>query len=375
MNIPTALESELLPHIIVFSINIFLFLISPLLLKKMYPHDQSKASYMIKLSQGLNILFFIFHSIDISLLIFLKEINQDLFTNLALSIVIFYSAIFSSAFLSTVIRRNFGEERQLDTQTVHYDNHSSRIMDIFNKVIFSLIVIYLIIITWNFDSILEAGGLIGILFAFLALTNAVWAPDLYYGIVILNSKMINVGDVIKHGDEDDEYIIYQISFIYTILLDIRNDHRTVVRNSVLIANNIENLSKRASSGGLRYALSYKVGYPKQDPKLGSQVLEDHKVTLQKMFQEVLDQALENAAIMIKSKNSELELLLKSAGDYALEWEFYFHIDALPNTLVTKSIRNYLVRTPRLLNELVLDASYKYNIDLSTPLQIQGKLNS
>ena len=58
----------------------------------------------------------------------------------------------------------------------------------------------------GFDSLLEAGGLLGVMGVFLALTQASWAPDIISGLVILNSRMVEEGDVLQLGDDESPLI-------------------------------------------------------------------------------------------------------------------------------------------------------------------------
>jgi len=218
----------------------------------------------------------------------------------------------------------------------------------------------MIIDIWDFDSLLQTTGIFGIIAAFLALTNQIWAPDMFYGMVILNSKMLEDGDVIQFGQEKDEFIISKVTFIYTILLDVRNNHRTLIKNSKLVDSKIDNLTKKASADGLRMKLSYKIGYPKKDD------LSDFKKSVREMFAEVNEKAIEDKDIKI-NENVKFECYLHETGDYALQYDLYYYLDTLPNTKVTKTVRSYLLKTTNLINEEVYNTSVKHNIDLSTPV--------
>ena len=44
----------------------------------------------------------------------------------------------------------------------------------------------------------------------------------------------------------DEYIINKVSFIYVTLLDVRKNHRILMRNSRFIQSKIDNLNRVAS---------------------------------------------------------------------------------------------------------------------------------
>ena len=127
------------------------------------------------------------------------------------------------------------------------------------------------------------------------LFRSIWAPDLFHGMVILNSKMLEDGDVVQFSENGDEYIINRVTFIYTILLDVRNNHRTLIKNSKLLESKVDNLSKKASTDGLRMKLSYKIGYPKKCD------IDKFKKDVNSMFDEVNQISIEKEDIKINEK--------------------------------------------------------------------------
>ncbi|MDF1880525.1 mechanosensitive ion channel [Sulfurimonas sp. MAG313] len=262
-------------------------------------------------------------------------------------------------------RKKFGKVKELDDKNYYTDSYSSRIFDILGLVFIIIITLYTIINIWEWTSLLETTGIFGLLAAFLALTNQIWAPDLYYGLVILNSKLIEDGDVITIGEHSDEYIINKVTFIYTTLLDIRNNHRTLIKNSQLIDRKIDNLSKRASTDGLRLKLSYKISYASTDNH------KEYHERIKDMFDDVQRKAIEEKLEF--NHHKPFEVFLYEVGDHALEYHLFFYLNNLPKTKITKSIRSILLQTPLLLNEIVLMTSYELNIDLSTPVIIKTTL--
>ncbi|MDF1881386.1 mechanosensitive ion channel family protein, partial [Sulfurimonas sp. MAG313] len=321
-------QAELGVHTLVIVINLLLFAFA----KPLVSIFTSKPDDGLQLSvfRVLNFFFFFFHLIDLGLII-LNQDYQNFFSNLALMLVSIYFSVFLFSFLSFLSRKKFGLEKKLDEKTLYIETYNSRLVDIIILVFISVISLYIIIDIWDFDSLLQTTGIFGIAAAFLALTNQIWAPDMFYGLVILNSKMLEDGDVIQFGDNSDEYIINKVTFIYTILLDVRNNHRTLIKNSKLVDHRVDNLSKKASTDGLRMKLSYKIGYPKKEE------IQDFKKRINEMFEEVNSIALADDEIKI-NENIPFEWYLHETGDYALEYNLFFYIDSLPNTKVTKTVR-------------------------------------
>ena len=348
-------------HLLVLCVNTFLlFFAKPIF--RLFNKNRPE-SFGLSLFRFVNISFLSLHIIDLTLLYFNFH-YEHFFLRLASTLLTIYLGIFLFTLLSFLTRKKFGSLKDLDDRHYYTDSYNSRLIDILGLIIIIILTLYTVINIWGLTSLLETTGIFGLLAAFLALTNQIWAPDLYYGLVILNSKMIDDGDVITLEGIDDEYIINKVTFIYTILLDIRNNHRSLIRNARLIESKIDNLSKRASTDGLRMQLAYKIGYAKSN-----QTALAYHEAISDMFHEVESLCLEDKDIHV-NQNQSFELLLHDAGDFALEYHLFFYLEQLPKTKVTKSIRQVLIRTPKLINEKVLLSSYKHGIDLSTPMIIQ-----
>lgn len=305
------------------------------------------------------------------LLVWLLPGYHQFFYRLGLSLVPVYGAIFAFNIISHFIRQRFGVERKIDDKPVFLDTYNSRLMDIFAVVLLVLVGIYALIKIWGLDSLLETTGIFGLIFAFLALTNQIWAPDIYYGMVILNSDMMSDGDTIRMEDDKNIYIINKVTFIYTILLNIQTNHRSLIRNSRLINMTVENLTKRASIDGLREVLHYNIGYPEMrghDREQRELDMQKFKRRIDAMFASVAEKLADSENNKLNN-NCEPEWALTSAGDYALQHSFWYYLEALPNTKVTRNIRQHLLGTRYMINQLVFEQSLIDGVDLSTPLLI------
>jgi hypothetical protein len=354
-------EAELGAHLSVFFVNLALLIFSKPIIGLF--KTGSEGDSQLTIFRALNLLFMLFHVLDVLLIIFHKD-YQNLFARLGWTLVTIYVGVFIFSFFSFLSRKKFGLEKRMDDALKYIDTYNSRLMDIIVLVAISIFSLYIIIDIWDFDSLLQTTGIFGIVVAFLALTNQIWAPDMFYGMVILNSKMLEDGDVIQFSADGDEYIINKVTFIYTILLDVRNNHRTLIKNSKLVDAKIDNLSKKASTDGLRMRLSYKIGYPQGSDS------ERFKKQVDAMFTEANEAAVLCEDVKVNEK-VPFEWYLHETGDYALEYELFYYLQALPNTKVTRTVRSYLLKTPNLVNSYVYEASLAHNIDLSTPILHQG----
>lgn len=320
------------------------------------------------------LVFLVLHVLDIVLVQSLPG-YQNYFIRIALSIAILFGCLVAFNILSFFSRHKFGEEKVIDGEAVYFDSYNSRLVDIVGSVFIVLIAIYLVILSWDMDSLLQTTGFIGLVFAFLALTNAIWAPDIYYGLVILNSAMLEDGDLVQIEGSSGEYIINRVSFIHTSLLDVRNNHRVIVRNSKLINSRVDNLSKRASADGLRRELRFNVGYPPVRRTEGPQAERESRNNfreLRRRVQQMFDQARlivdEDSEAKI-NHNMPFEISLNHSGDFALTYTLAYYLEAIPSTKVTRTVRQYLVYTANRIEEAVNEAAVDCGVSLATPLLV------
>lgn len=364
----------------------------------------------------------IFHLVEIVLQALRFDVFPNLFRSLGLSIATIFFCLITFNVVSYFSRQKFGYSRELEGETIYFDSYNSRLVDVVASILVIIIAIFCFISIWELNTLLEASGFLGIVFAFLALTNGIWLPDIYYGLVILNSKMLEDGDVIKIEGKRDEFIISRVSFIYTMLLDVRNNHRVIIRNNRLLNSQIDNLSKRASIDGIRHSLKFNIAYPRVDEEIhngvGSSVsnvngsnkkgkasealandnsagqselkpetkknklnkypalnssYDVYRSKIQRMFETANKIVLENSDAKI-NENQNFEVALTKSDNYALEFTLNYYIDALPNTKVTRTIRQYLITTPSIVQEAVNEASVIHGVELATPTMISYRKN-
>ncbi|MGI1677648.1 MAG: mechanosensitive ion channel [Cellvibrionaceae bacterium] len=401
------LDTPLEVHGMVFFLNLLIFLASrPFLQWFNKGKDITVQARALRFGA---VLFFGLHLLDLLLINALPE-YEHYFIRFGLTIATFFGCLLFFNLVSYFSRQKFGRTKEIDDETIYLDSYNSRLMDLISAFVIVLIALYCLIVIWKLEGLLQTTGFLGIVFAFLALTNAIWAPDIYYGMVILNTDMLEDGDVVKLGDSGDEYIISRVTLIYTILLDVRNNHRILLRNSQVLNARVDNLSKRASIDGLRHSMEFNIGYPRVDQQSDFSVVkhtnssnkenpedvsdaEENKAKeakssndiaksqensfenlnkkIHKMFQNAFEELIKSDDSKL-NKNIPFEITLINSGDYALTYSLHFYLDALPNTKVTKTIRKYLTGTPNLVQNAVNASAVKYGIQLATPIIINTK---
>ena len=357
-------RAEISMHGLIFIANIALFLLARPIMKLIDP--LAKNDSKVRLFRALNILVFVLHILDL-ILLRSSGYYQHYFIKIGYSVMILYGALLIYSLLCAQSKKRFGKEKTIDGKPGHIESYSSRLVDLVLLVIIVLTVIYALIKVWGADSLLEATGIYGIVAAFLAFTSNIWAPDIISGMIILNTEILEDGDVVVIEGHPNEYVIGRVTLIYVVLYDIRNNNRTLMRNSQFTQSRIDNLSRVASTNGIRQGLLYKIGYPsfsgKKDERLAQ--LTEFKKSVGDMFEAAYANCCEEDKIKI-NRNKSFDWALTNAGDYALEYTLWIYLERIPNSKITSTIRRHLMGTIYAVNEAVFTASVAENIDLSTP---------
>jgi len=350
---------------ILFFLNIVLLLLARPIVNFISPHQDNKNR--IKIFQALNLLVIIFQIIDFVLRQSFPNYEGGYLIDLGISLMVIYGGVFLYSLCGTLSRKRFGRTRTIDDKIIDVETYNSRLVTIVLMSVIVLTVVYALIKIWGGDSLLETTGIFGIFLGFLAFTSSIWAPDIVSGMIILNSDILVDGDVVVVDGHEDEFIIARVTLIYVVLYDVRHNHRTLLRNTQFIQSRIDNLSRIASSDGIRQAYKYNIGYPdlSADPVTRQKEYCEFKDSIEDLFTRSFEMCCDKEHIKI-NQNKPFEWALTSAGDYALEYTMWVYLERIPNTKVTSTIRRHLMGTMFKVNEAVFEASVLEGIDLSTP---------
>lgn len=328
--------------------NLLLMLFAKVILKQVYnePEKVLNFSRKVMIFRALNMLIILAYGY---FRFFQDKSNKTFLINIIAVLAIVYFSYLAMHIAHGFLVRIYGKEREVNGQKKFISTYQTRLLSIFSSVFIGLIALLSIIRLLGFDSVLEAGGVIGLIGVFLALTSNIWAPDIFHGLIILNSDMFSEGDVIQFQDGELIYgLVYKTKVFHTVILNIPNNHRVMIRNSKLRDFTVHNLSKFASAKGLRESLSFKIAYD-TPPDL-----------VKDLFETVYDVARADESIFVEEQY-DLEYGVKETGDHAVEWVFYYY---------TKEVEKLLLTRQRLF-ELMLETSIEKGISLSTPITINN----
>jgi small-conductance mechanosensitive channel len=201
----------------------------------------------------------------------------------------------------------------------------------------------------GFDDLLHAGGVIGVVGVMLALTQSSWAPDLISGLIILNSRLMEEGDVVEIDDGERLLtLVFRTKMFHTELLDVSRNHRIMLQNAKLRGSTIKNLSKFASARGLREKLQFNIGYD-VEPRAVRQIFEESFARLR-----------ENGDCQIEFDHG-FDLFPVAAADFAVTWAFFYY---------TKDLKHLVTTRYRVVGETV-QVAREHRVQLATPLLVSA----
>lgn len=339
----SAISRLSLLDLILIGTNFLLLLFSRVIVKRL-SHASEEATgnklHFFRVANLLLLLFVLFFNL------FLPYADHSWISKVLAVLVVGYLSYLGFHLVNYLIHKRFGREREVDGETVIAETYNARILSLLAAVFTLILVLVSSIRLLGFDSLLEAGGVIGLIGVFLALTQSSWAPDIISGLVILNSRMIEEGDVIQlnEGAETIYGVVFKTKVFHTELLNLVNNHRIMFKNARLRELTIHNLSKFASAKGLRERLTFKIGY------------ETPEVSVREMLEQAVQKVVESEGLPVESQYP-VEVRVMDTGDFAVEWSLFYY---------TKSVRD-LLRTRQILLAAILNESVSRNIPLATPM--------
>ena len=307
------------------------------------PSTEEREESLFTLIQRVNIAALSLVTLNVLLL---PMSDHSWFTKALSALLVVSGAYLSDSVVDVLILRRFGRARtnELSEQT-YAETYQSRLISLISTALISIIALLTLVRLFGFESALEAGGVIGFLGVLLALTQGSWAPDMISGLIILNAKLIDEGDVILlEGEGDLLAVVFKTKLFHTELLSLANNHRVMIPNARLRMMTIQNLSKFASARGLRESMSFKIGYDTPSAKI------------KELFEGAFQEACEVAQLPLLTQHP-LEVHVVDTGDFAVTWRIFYY---------TKDVK-HLLKTRQLFLELIHERALREGVSLATPI--------
>lgn len=326
-------------------INVLVLLLARPLINRIGGEGSGKSHKLAMLRVGtlLIILFLLFYNIVL-------PAEEHTFVTRVLGVVLVaYVGYLAASLSNRLIKRRFGRKREINGETMISETYNSRLLGIIAAVLIFALVLVAIVQILGFEDLLHAGGVIGVIGLMLALTQSSWAPDLISGLIILNSRLMEEGDVVEISDgEEILALVFRTKMFHTELLDVSRNHRIMVQNAKLRGSTIKNLSKFASARGLREQLEFNIGYD-VEPKAVRWIFEEAFAGLQ-----------ENGDCQIEFQRG-FDLFPVAAANFAVTWAFFYY---------TKDLRHLVTTRCRIVAEIVR-AAREHSVQLATPMLVSA----
>jgi len=251
--------------------------------------------------------------------------DYSLLTKLTQSLIVIYFAVLGTQIINFFVRQRFGKVRNAKNRRLISDTYSSRGLSLFVAAVVTVVAIVSCLRILGLNSLLEAGGAIGIIGLFLAMTQASWAPDIVSGLIILNSRMAEEGDVVQFNMDGSSIVasIFKTKVFHTECLDLANNHRLMVRNAKLRDYGLQNLSRFASAKGLRECLLFNIDYAHSKQEVSD------------MINRAFDHIDKSEGL--REEQFAPEVMVLDTGDYAVTWAVYYYIKDVKQLLKIKQV--------------------------------------
>lgn len=363
-DIATLIDTYRAP-LISLTLGFLLFALAPRLIGRNRRTEQARMQSVIL--RAVLAAFMGLQVVDIFLHQTLADDYDRLLLKASISLALVYASILVFNIFARLLETKFGKTREIDGKTVAVASYHSRMATVIIVVVMALFAILAVIEVWDMGSLIERTGFIGVIAAFVVLTNAVWFPDLYFGLTLLGSSMADEGDTIQLDGYKSLYIINRLTPFYALLLNVDTNERVILRNAKLFEGPIENLNKRASVEGLRRRVDLNISYPPNEAT--DDVRSKFFSGIDKAVSAAFARVAEQQDVRVNS-NVPFRWFLTDVGNDALQFSVYYFLAPLPETKLTKVVRRYVRQTPAAVTQALYQECSTRGLHLATPGLIQ-----
>ncbi len=263
-----------------------------------------------------------------------------------------------SLLANRMILMHYGKEVEVSGQKYFKKWYEVNLFSLTVNILAFIIGVFLCIRIFELDTLIEIGWLWAWILAFMWFTAPVWALDMVAGIIILQSKNFETGEVCYIYEQNICVWIKSISLTEVKCIDLRTWNPIIYRPSGFRNLTLKNLSQWISgkSQKITREITIKVDYHQDFEALKTLCYEAFDVMqVDLLAPDVTNYFWESPFRILEISNF---------WDYAVEYKFFYTVNSA----------FYIIKAERLLNEYLLRAQKDKNIYFSTPdlLEIQKK---
>jgi len=263
-----------------------------------------------------------------------------------------------SLLLNRMILIHYGKEVEVSWQKYFKKWYEVNLFSLTINIIAFIIGVFLCIKIFELDTLVEIWGLWAWILAFMWFTAPVWALDMIAGIIILQSKNFETGEVFYIYEQDVYVWIKSISLTEVKCIDLRTWNPIMYRPSAFRNLALKNLSQwiTGRSQKITREITIKVDY-----KVDFEAMKD---LCYEAFDSMQVELLTPDVTNYFGESPFRVLEISHFWDYAVEYKIFYTI----------SSAFYIFKAERLLNEYLLRLQKEKNIYFSTPdlLTLQKK---
>ncbi len=270
------------------------------------------------------------------------------------NIVTFTFSIFALYIISLFCQRKilliYGEEVEVSGQKYFKKWYKVSLFGLFVNVFVFFIGVFLCIQIFELETFIQIGGLWAWILAFMWFTAPVWALDMIAGIILLQSKNYETGNVYYIYDQDVYVWIKSISLTEVKCIDLRYSNPIMFRPSQFRNMIIKNLSHGIAGK------SWKILREKEIFVDYAIKQETVKKICQDAFTEMMQNLLSADSTNYFGDDDFLSLEIDDFWNYAVKYKIFYTITS----------PFFIFKAERLFNEYLFKYQQQAGIYFSTP---------
>jgi len=277
--------------------------------------------------------------------------NAEFLNDIILTLFIIILAYLTNSWIFKRMLLFYWDEIEVSGHTYFRRDYKIDIFSLIVNFITTLVVIFVIFKIFEIDWILQSGGIIAWMLAFLWFTASVWAPDLVSWISILHHDEVEVGNVVRIEELNILAWVKNLSLSEVKLIDLVCGYPIIIRPSKFRELKVDNLSLWVAG---------------KKSKIPQFVLAniDYQHSLYEVEQ-VFFEAWENMMKSIPTDSPERKYFPESLDvkvdilefwDNAVQYKFSYFLTS----------PFYIIKAKLLLNPYLQESQKKYGISFATP---------